>query len=49
MTNKKIRLAVVGATGAVGTEMFRILEQRNFPYITLRAFASERSIGKKIY
>ncbi len=49
MAKKNIRLAVVGATGAVGTEMFRILEQRNFPYTTLRAFASERSIGKKIF
>ncbi len=49
MNNKDIRLVVVGATGAVGTEMFRILEQRRFPYTTLRAFASERSIGKKIF
>jgi aspartate-semialdehyde dehydrogenase len=48
MAKENIRLAVVGATGAVGTEMFRVLEQRNFPYTTLRAFASERSVGKKI-
>lgn len=48
MSRKNIRLAVVGATGAVGTEMFRILEQRDFPYTSLRAFASERSAGKKI-
>src|SRR5438128_12504841 len=45
---KNIRLAVVGATGAVGAEMFRVLEQRNFPYTSLRAFASERSLGKKV-
>lgn len=48
MNKKEIRLAVVGATGAVGAEMFRVLEQRNFPYSTLRAFASERSLGKKL-
>ena len=40
---------MVGATGAVGQEMFRVLEQRNFPYVSLRAFASERSLGKKVY
>ncbi|MBS1903148.1 MAG: aspartate-semialdehyde dehydrogenase [Bacteroidetes bacterium] len=44
-----IRLGVVGATGAVGAEMFRVLEQRNFPYASLRAFASERSAGKVVY
>jgi aspartate-semialdehyde dehydrogenase len=43
-----IRLGVVGATGAVGAEMFRVLEQRNFPYASLRAFASERSAGKVV-
>jgi aspartate-semialdehyde dehydrogenase len=43
-----IRLGVVGATGAVGAEMFRVLEQRNFPYASLRAFASERSAGKTV-
>ncbi|MBC7189186.1 aspartate-semialdehyde dehydrogenase [Candidatus Aerophobetes bacterium] len=41
-------VAVVGATGAVGEEMFKILTQRNFPIKNLRAFASERSEGKKI-
>ncbi len=44
----ELRLGVVGATGAVGQEMFRVLEQRNFPYATLRAFASFRSVGKKV-
>ena len=44
--SKEIRLAVVGATGAVGAEMFRVLEQRNFPYSSLRAFASKRSVEK---
>ena len=48
MSKKEVRVAVVGATGAVGAEMFRVLEQRDFPYSSLRAFASERSKGKKI-
>ena len=49
MSKKEIRLAVVGATGAVGAEMFRVIEQRDFPYTRLRAFASERSRGKSIF
>jgi aspartate-semialdehyde dehydrogenase len=44
----KYVVAVVGATGAVGSEMMRILEQRDFPVDTLRLFASERSVGKKL-
>lgn len=41
-------VAVVGATGAVGEEIFSILEQRSFPYTEIRAFSSPRSAGKKI-
>jgi len=41
-------VAVAGATGAVGEEMFKILEERNFPIKNLRAFASERSEGRLI-
>lgn len=41
-------VAVVGATGAVGQEMIKILEQRNFPVKELYLFASERSKGKKL-
>ncbi|MEN2998528.1 MAG: aspartate-semialdehyde dehydrogenase [Brevinematia bacterium] len=41
-------VAVVGATGAVGQEMVKILEQRNFPVKELYLFASERSRGKKL-
>jgi len=41
-------LAIVGATGAVGEEMFKTLSQREFPVKSLRAFASERSEGKTI-
>src|SRR3989304_5820989 len=43
-----VRLAVVGATGAVGCEMRKILEERNFPCDSIRFFASERSVGRKI-
>jgi len=41
-------VAVVGATGAVGTEMIFTLEQRGFPIGKLRLFASERSVGREI-
>jgi aspartate-semialdehyde dehydrogenase len=40
-------VAVVGATGAVGAEMLRCLEKSSLPTATLRAFASERSAGKR--
>ena len=40
-------VAVVGATGAVGAEMLRCLEESTFPTGTLKAFASERSAGKR--
>jgi aspartate-semialdehyde dehydrogenase len=41
-------VAVVGATGAVGVELMRCLEQRNFPLAKLRLFASARSAGKTL-
>ena len=41
-------VAVVGATGAVGVEMIRCLEQRNFPVSELRLLASRRSVGKTL-
>jgi aspartate-semialdehyde dehydrogenase len=41
-------VAVVGATGAVGREMLRTLERRNFPAKRVVALASERSAGKKL-
>lgn len=43
-----IKVAVVGATGAVGAEMIKILEERNFPVDELRLLASKKSKGKKI-
>ena len=43
--SKKYRVAVVGATGAVGGEMLRVMERRNFPVASLRLLASARSAG----
>jgi aspartate-semialdehyde dehydrogenase len=42
------RVAVVGATGAVGQTTLKLLEERNFPVREIRLFASARSIGKKL-
>ncbi len=42
------RVAVVGATGAVGREVLRILEERRFPAASIRAVASPRSAGQRI-
>src|SRR3990172_4171231 len=43
-----MRVAVVGATGAVGREMTRILQERDFPVSELVALASERSAGRVV-
>jgi aspartate-semialdehyde dehydrogenase len=43
-----VRVGVVGATGLVGTEMMRLLEEREFPISELRAYASPRSEGRRI-
>lgn len=45
---KKLTVAVVGATGAVGQEVLALLEDRNFPVGKLVPLASKRSAGKKI-
>ncbi len=45
---KKYNVAVVGATGAVGEELFRILEEMNFPVGNLLPLASARSVGTNI-
>src|SRR5947208_8443583 len=42
------RVAIVGATGAVGVEILRVLERRNFPVASLRLLASKRSAGKTL-
>jgi len=46
--NRKYNVAVVGATGAVGETMIRILEQRDFPVNRLFPLASSRSAGSKV-
>lgn len=43
-----MKIAVVGATGMVGTVMLKLLEERQFPVTELIPVASERSVGKKI-
>jgi aspartate-semialdehyde dehydrogenase len=45
---KAYHVAVVGATGAVGNEMVKILEERKFPVGRITLLASERSIGKEL-
>ena len=45
---QKYNIAVAGATGAVGTEIIQILEQRDFPIDNLYLLASSKSKGKKI-
>ena len=46
--SQKYNIAVAGATGAVGTEIIQILEQRDFPIDNLYLLASSKSKGKKI-
>ena len=46
--NRKINIAVVGATGAVGREIFQIIEERDFQFENLDAIASKKSEGRKI-
>ncbi len=43
-----MKVAVVGATGMVGTVILNVLEERNFPVTELLAVASARSVGKKL-
>ena len=45
---KQFRVGILGATGAVGREMMKILEERKFPVAELRPIASERSAGTKL-
>src|SRR6202451_2809327 len=46
--NQNLHVAVVGETGAVGVEMIKTLEKRNFPVGKLTLLASARSVGKKL-
>ena len=43
-----MKVAVVGATGLVGTRMLQLLEERNFPVSELLPVASEKSVGRKV-
>jgi aspartate-semialdehyde dehydrogenase len=43
-----MKVAVVGATGLVGTQMIKVLEERNFPVTEFIPVASEKSLGKKV-
>ena len=44
-----MKLAVVGATGLVGSEILKVLEERNFPVDELLPVASEKSVGKEVF
>jgi aspartate-semialdehyde dehydrogenase len=46
--NNPPRLAIAGVTGAVGQEFLRILEQRKFPYASIKMLASARSAGSQV-
>ncbi|MFO0195830.1 MAG: aspartate-semialdehyde dehydrogenase, partial [Pseudanabaena sp.] len=46
--SRKFNVAILGATGAVGTELLDLLEERNFPLGNLKVLASERSAGKTV-
>ena len=45
---RKVKVAVAGATGAVGREMLKVLEEREFPVSELVPLASERSEGQTL-
>jgi len=42
------RVAIVGATGLVGQQFIKVLEQRRFPMSSIRLYASDRSVGKRL-
>lgn len=46
--DKKYHVAIVGATGAVGIELLRVMERRDFPVSDLRLLATARSAGKEL-
>ncbi|MGE0087132.1 MAG: aspartate-semialdehyde dehydrogenase [Desulfococcaceae bacterium] len=48
MSEKKMRVAVAGATGAVGNQMIACLEERNFPLKSVKFLASARSAGRQL-
>lgn len=46
--NKLMKIAIIGATGMVGTVLLKVLEERNFPISDLLPVASEKSIGREL-
>lgn len=48
MAGKMVNVAVAGATGAVGNQMIRCLEERNFPVRSIKLLASKRSVGREL-
>ena len=46
---EKCKVAIVGATGLVGQEFIKVLEQRDFPMDSIRLLASDRSAGRKLF
>jgi len=48
MPEKKINVAVAGATGAVGNQMITCLEEADFPVKSIKLLASARSVGRKL-
>lgn len=48
VTKHIMKIAVVGATGLVGSEILKVLAERNFPVTEIIPVASERSVGKKV-
>jgi aspartate-semialdehyde dehydrogenase len=48
MAQKKINIAIAGATGAVGNQMIRCLEEMNFPTRSVKLLASSRSVGRQL-
>ena len=48
MSEKKLNIAVAGATGAVGNQMLTCLEERNFQVKSIKLLASRKSVGRKL-
>ncbi len=48
LPKRPLKVAVLGSSGAVGSELLKILEERDFPISELRLLSSERSEGKKV-
>ena len=46
---KEFKVAILGATGMVGQEFIKVLQQRNFPMNSVSLLASDRSAGKKMF